>query len=285
SIRVIDGISYQKQYEYNTANQMTLMTYPSGKRVKVGRDARGRPNAMQRVDASGNPQESYLSQINYRVDGQISSQNLGDGATENFAYSNDLLQLTSQTVTKGGATLLSLSYGYGANAGKMGFGTTSGNSGQLVTVTGTINGQSRDQAFTYDNVGRLVAATGWGTWARGFDYDRYGNRTAVRDAVSGGKPLQNTLIGQSGGMTTNGIASVNGTAFSYDASGNVTGDGARAYTYDAQNRIVSVSGPVSESYSYDAGSRRVKKEAGGVVTHYIWEGGQVIAEYERGGGA
>ena len=45
-------------------------------------------------------------------------------------------------------------------------------------------------------------------------------------------------------MKTNRIASVNGTAFSYDASGNVTGDGARTYTYDAENRIVSVSGPV-----------------------------------------
>jgi hypothetical protein len=30
---------------------MTLMTYPSGKRVKVGRDTRGKLSAMQRVDA------------------------------------------------------------------------------------------------------------------------------------------------------------------------------------------------------------------------------------------
>src|SRR5262249_27482421 len=153
-----------------------------------------------------------------------------------------------------------LSYGYQAGAGQMGFGTTSHNSGQLVSVSGTVNGQNRNQAFTYDNVGRLVAATGWGTWARGFDYDRYGNRTAVRDAVSGGNQLQNTVIAQSGGMTTNRIASVNGTGFSYDASGNVTGDGASSYTYDAENRLVSVS-TVSggESYSYDAGNHRVKK--------------------------
>jgi RHS repeat-associated protein len=93
------------------------------------------------------------------------------------------------------------------------------------------------------------------------------------------------VMEQVGGIKTNRIASVNGTAFSYDAGGNVTGDGAGTYAYDAENRIVSVSGPVSESYGYDAGNRRVKKEAGGVVTHYIWEGGQVIAEYERGGSA
>jgi RHS repeat-associated protein len=289
--RVIDGISYQKQYEYNEANQMTLMTYPSGKRVKMEHDARGRMNALQSVDASGNAsvdasgnaQEPYLSGINYRVDGQVSSQNLDAGTTESFGYSDDRLQLTSQTVTKGGNTLLSLSYGYGAGAGQMGSGSTSGNSGQLVSVSGTINGQNRNQAFTYDNVGRLVTATGWGAWARRFDYDRYGNRTAVWDAVSGGNQLQNMALEQVGGIKTNRIASVNGTAFGYDASGAVTGDGARTYTYDAENRVVSVSGLSSESYGYDAGNRRVKKVVGGVVTHYIWEGDQVIAEYERGG--
>jgi RHS repeat-associated protein len=284
-IRVVDEISYETRYEYNAAGQMTLMIYPSGKRVKVERDSRGRPSALQRVDASGAAQESYLSEINYRADGLIGSQRLGSGATESFGYSDDRLQLTSQTVTKGSATLLDLSYGYQAGAGQMGSGSTSGNSSQLVGVNGTINGQGRSQTFTYDNVGRLVTATGWGAWARRYDYDRYGNRTAVWDAVSGGGQLQNALMEQVGGIKTNRIASVNGITFSYDAGGNVAGDGARAFTYDAENRIVSVSGLVSESYSYDAGNHRVKKETGGVVTHYIWEGNQVIAEYERGGAA
>lgn len=291
--RVIDGISYQKQYEYNTANQMTLMIYPSGKRVKVEHDARGRLSAVKRVDDSGTQLDTYLSGINYRVDGQVSSQNLGDETTESFEYSDDRLQLTRQKVMKGGSTLLDLSYGYGALAGQMGNGSTASNSGQLVTVTGTINGQNRNQTFTYDNVGRLVTATGLsgqpteGTpWARRHDYDRYGNRTGVWDAVSGGNPLQNTMIAQANGMTTNRIASVNGTAFDYDASGNVTREGARTYTYDAANRLVSVSEPGGESYGYDAANRRVKKVVGGVVTHYVWEGDhQVIAEYERGGGS
>ena len=87
---------------------------------------------------------------------------LRNGATESFGYSNDRLQPTSQTVTKGGNTLLSLSYGYGAATGQMGSGSMPGNSGQLVSVNGTINGQGRNQTFTYDNVGRLVTATGWG---------------------------------------------------------------------------------------------------------------------------
>jgi RHS repeat-associated protein len=285
--RVIDGINYPKQYEYNEANQMTLMIYPSGKRVNVGRDDRGRLSALKSVDASGAPLNTYLSGINYRVDGQVSGQNLGDETTESFEYSDDRLQLILQKVMKGGAMLLNLSYGYGALDGQMGNGSKAGNSGQPTSVTGTINGQGRNQAFTYDNVSRLVKATASGdwAWARRFDYDRYGNRTAVWDAVSGGNKLQNTVIGQANGMTTNRIESVNGTSFSYDAGGNVTGDGVKTYTYDAEKRLVSVSPPVSESYGYDASNHRVKKVVGGVVTHYIWEGDQVIAEYERGGGS
>jgi len=291
--RWIDGIRYPSQYEYNPVNQMTAMTYPSGKRAKVGHDDRGRLADLKKVDDSGATLETYLSGINYRVDGLISSQNLGDSTTESFEYSGDRLQLTKQKVMKGGSTLLDLSYGYGALAGQMGNGSAAGNSGQLVSVTGTINGQNRNQAFTYDNVGRLVTATGLSSqptegtpWARRFDYDRYGNRTKVWDAVSGGNPLQNTMIEQANGMTTNRmvVESVSGTAFSYDASGNLTQEGAKTYTYDAENRLMSVSvnGIVIESYGYDAMNHRVKKVVGGVVTHYIWEG-KVIAEYERGG--
>ncbi|MBO0798681.1 MAG: RHS repeat-associated core domain-containing protein, partial [Blastocatellia bacterium] len=282
--RVIDGINYQTQYEYNAIGQTTLMIYPSGRRVKMSHDGRGRLSALQGVDSAGGVQANYLSGINYRVDGQVSGLVLGDGATESYGYSDDRLQLTSQTVTNGNTTLLSLSYGYGAGAGQMGIGSKAGNSGQLVSVSGTINGQNRNQSFTYDNVGRLVTATGWGSWARRFDYDRYGNRTAVWDAVSGGNQLQNTALEQVAGITTNRIASVNDKAFSYDASGNTTVDGANSYTYDAENRIVSV-GTINggESYAYDARWHRVKKVVGGVVTYYIWEGDQVIAEYERGG--
>ncbi len=219
------------------------------------------------------------------MDGQISRQKLGDDTTESFTYSDDRLQLTRQKVMRGGATLLDLSYGYGASAGQMGNSTNVGNSGQLVSVSGTINNQNRNQTFSYDNVGRLVTATGWGAWARRYGYDRYGNRTGVWDAVSGGNQLQTALIGQADGAPTNRIASVNGTAFSYDASGNVTNDGARTYTYDAESRVVGVSGVAAESYGYDAANHRVKKEVGGVVMRYIWEGDQVIAEYERGGGS
>jgi len=46
---------------------------------------------------------------------------------------------------------------------------------------------------------------------------------------------------------------------------------------------VSVGG--SGSYGYDSANRRVKKVAAGVTTHYVWEGSEVIAEYDGTSGA
>jgi RHS repeat-associated protein len=72
--------------------------------------------------------------------------------------------------------------------------------------------------------------------------------------------------------------------YGYDAAGNVTSDGSHSYTYDAENRVVSVDGSVA-TYSYDYRNRRVKKAVGSSVTHYVWEAGRVLAEHDGNSGA
>ena len=67
--------------------------------------------------------------------------------------------------------------------------------------------------------------------------------------------------------------------YTYDAAGNVTNDGAHSYTYDSENRLVSVDGGVTAQYSYDQQNRRYKKTIGSTVTHYTWAGGKVLGEY------
>lgn len=95
---------------------------------------------------------------------------------------------------------------------------------QLVAISGTVNSQTRNQAFSYDNVGRLATVSGWSAGGRRYGYDRWGNRTAMRDATVGGTQLQNVIIST--------IASVNGISYSHDASGNLTNDGSHTYPYD-----------------------------------------------------
>jgi hypothetical protein len=80
--------------------------------------------------------------------------------------------------------------------------------------------------------------------AEGFAYDRLGNRTAVWDATSGGAQIQSVALQMSGGVPTNRLTSItNGTATltqTYDASGNLTGDGTHTYQYDGEGRIATV---------------------------------------------
>ncbi|MEK6410972.1 MAG: RHS repeat-associated core domain-containing protein, partial [Acidobacteriota bacterium] len=62
--------------------------------------------------------------------------------------------------------------------------------------------------------------------------------------------------------------------------GNVTNDGVHSYSYDAENRLVSVDNGATASYKYDHQNRRVSKAVGTSLTHYVWQGSQVIAEHD-----
>ncbi len=74
---------------------------------------------------------------------------------------------------------------------------------------------------------------------------------------------------------TENSATVN---YTYDAAGNVTDDDVNTYVYDAENRLVSVNSG-AQTYKYDHQNRRIEKTVGSTTTHYVWEGGQVIAEH------
>jgi YD repeat-containing protein len=67
----------------------------------------------------------------------------------------------------------------------------------------------------------------------------------------------------------------NGNSYTYDLNGNMTGrhiaDPATDYTltYDAENRLVGVSGSITATFTYDADGNRVKTVIGGTTTFYF----------------
>jgi YD repeat-containing protein len=197
-------------------------------------------------------QANHLNRVSYNLVGPVTGIALGNGITEGFGYDTNRMQLTSQTATKSGGSpngLMNLTYGYNASAGQMGAGTTAGNAGQLMSLSGTINSTTESAAYTYDNVGRLLTSdqtSNGQTAQRRFDYDRWGNRTTVWDATSGGAQIQNLTLEMSGGVPTNRLSSVGSgkTAvnYSYDAAGNVTNDGTYSYSYILHEALHSLLG-------------------------------------------
>jgi len=286
--RAIDSNNYTTSYLFGAGDLRSQITYQSGRVVTINRDGGGRLTSL--TDGAG---ANYLSGLSYNAAGQLTGDTLGNGVAEVFGYDANRLQLASQSATKSGGPqngLMNLTYNYQASAGQMGAGSTAGNAGQLMTITGSINATTESAAYTYDNVARLVtsAQTSNGSSAqRRFAYDRWANRTGVWDATSGGTLIQNVALAQSGGAPTNQIAalSIPGWygSYTYDAAGNVTNDGLHAYQYDAENRLVNVDGGGTAQYSYDHHNRRYKKVAGSSTTVYVWEGSQVVSEHDGAG--
>ncbi|HEV8482777.1 MAG TPA: RHS repeat-associated core domain-containing protein, partial [Blastocatellia bacterium] len=228
-----------------------------------------------------------------RADADVTHRVVTGGAvtTEVFGYDSSRLQLTSQTAMRGSTTLMSLTYNYQATAGQNGVGTTAGNSGQLMSISGLINGTTESASYTYDLSNRLTTSsqtTNGVNAQRRFVYDRWGNRTGVWDATTGGNLIQSVVLQQSGGVPTNRLNSVTTNSvqatYTYDAAGNVINDGTHSYVYDAENRLVSTDGG-AVLCSYDHQNRRVKKTTASGTRHYVWEGSQVLAEYNGTTGA
>jgi RHS repeat-associated protein len=291
TIRTIGSRTYTTSYSYNQGSQLKQLTYPSSRAVNVTYDTQGRLSGL----AEGGNGTTWLSSVSYNIAGQVTGDTLGNGVTEVFGYDTNRMQLTSQKAGTASpyTNRMNLTYSYQASAGQMGSGSTAGNAGQLMSISGTstINGTTESATYTYDNLGRLVTSnqTSNGSSAqRRFSYDRWGNRTGVWDATSGGNQIQSITLQQSGGGPTNQIASVTSGStinYTYDAAGNVTNDGAHSYGYDSENRIVTVDGGSTASYAYDHQNRRYKKTVGSTVTHYVWLGSRVLAEHNGSTGA
>ena len=72
--------------------------------------------------------------------------------------------------------------------------------------------------------------------------------------------------------------------FTYDANGNLTGDGTSGYVYDVENRLVSKSGGATATLHYDPLGRlyEVDGSASG-ITRFLNDGDEMVAEYNGSG--
>jgi RHS repeat-associated protein len=293
----MDSQNYAIQYQDDQIGQGTEITYADGRVVATSYDSSGRLSSItEPVNLQTGAGGIYLSNFSYSFAGQVTGDTLSTGITEAFGYDSQRLQLTSQTATApGGQTggLMNLHYSYQAAAGQMGANTATGNASQLMAINNnsTISGTTESAAYTYDLQGRLVTSsqtTNGASAQRRFAYDRWGNRTGMWDATSGGNQIQSIALQQSGGVPTNQIQSVTAGStlnYTYDAAGNVTSDGVHTYQYDAENRIKSVDSAATGSYRYDYQNRRIKRSTSSVAIHYIWEGSRVLAEHNMNTGA
>ena len=72
----------------------------------------------------------------------------------------------------------------------------------------------------------------------------------------------------------------NGQNLTYDANGNLTGDGTRTYVWNSRDQLVQIlqGGNAIASYSYDALGRRIGKTESGITTNYLYDGLDAVQE-------
>jgi RHS repeat-associated protein len=268
---VIDGQSYSLHYAYNAVNQVTSITYPTGRVVTQQVDSAGRLSSISDAAAT------YLSAPTFNAGGQPLGLTLGNGVQAAFAY-NDHMQLSGLRYYKTGTTSDILNLGYDYTTG------VPGNNGQVQAIhfytSPGVEDATKSEYFNYDALGRLSSAnTGIvsstvGTWSSEWGYDRYGNR--LSQTLTGGNlsAYQPNLLVD---PATNRIMSP---GYQYDASGNMTSDGFNNYSYDAANRLVQINGGKA-AYTY-FGPFRIKKLTGTDSTVYIYDGDKPVVEYLNG---
>ena len=140
-----------------------------------------------------------------------------------------------------------------------------------------------DQTYGYDNLNRLISASG-NFLVQGFSYDLSNNRTQARV----GATQYNYTISNA----NNRLTSVSGISPAvtnvYDASGNVISDGMTSYTYNDRGRMSSSTRlGVTVKYSYNGLGQRVAKVGAGISSGaniYMYDdAGHIVGEYDATG--
>ena len=169
--------------------------------------------------------------------------------------------------TIGVGSVYSLSMGYAGN-------------GNILADNDSVNG---NWAYTYDNVNRLLTATGAGqNLPLQPEHEPFGNMTCSNTGSLPCTPLGFAISSATNQITTAG--------YTYDAAGNLLSDNTHGYVYDAENRFTCVLGHgwdlhfgSAMLYLYDAQGQRVGKQHADTLEDYVYDPqGHIISVHDGG---
>ncbi len=257
------GHTFITQYQYDNANRLTQMTYPSGRVVEYQRDAIGRLIGTTTTDSEGT-QTPLITSRNYRADGLWTEQVYGSGLTQSKSYDQQGRLTDHQVSNTGNTNDYSRQYEYDAN-------------GNITREHSFENLYDTD--YQYDALDRLTEELdSIKTLTRGFDYDANGNRLEESEDDNGTTQITPlTYTNQS-----NRIETINGQTISLDPSGRTLQDSeGRSFAYNDAGRIrsISMNGQVVGEYFYNSQQLRTRKVINGNTIFYHYDlAGNLIAE-------
>ncbi|MBF0474981.1 MAG: RHS repeat protein [Deltaproteobacteria bacterium] len=259
-----DGASITRQYDQGGIGRLYKVTDSSGS-TTYSYDSHGRVTQKQQVTGSVNLTTGYT----YDASGRRTSMTYPSGRQLAYLYDTgghvieidvDGTPLVSSITYQAFGSAASWTQGSGVSTYSRTFDQDGRISGIKIGANPTIN-------YTYDAAGRITGIID--------SNEVRPNLTAgaTSYSVSGGS---NQILGRSGPTTQ---------TYTYDAAGNLTGDGTFTYGYDARGRLVQVTaGSSATSYAINGLGQRVSKSSASAMTIFAYdEAGHLIGEYDATG--
>ncbi len=200
---------------------------------------------------------------------------------------------------------------FNPNVGSLNFGDPSNSAQQLLydgagnmvretatasgTVPSTVAGTT---SYGYDGGDRLTGESSdrFGSYNRSYALDAAFNRTGATGSNGQNPSWSRTLTGNNNNQVAGStFGTTSSTSYTYDGEGNraslTSGNTVTTYAYDAQQRLAQVSQSVSGAtatvtmkagYSSD-GLRAWKENSQGVRTYFLYDGDQLVGEFDSSG--
>ncbi len=308
SLRLRSGDADTITYQYDSLNREILKDIPGGTSADVtsrydlaGRRTFARFSTMltpsSDCTATGNPgidycydtvgrlqyETSYGRRLQFAYDAASNRTRLdwADSTTQNplyVQYTYDALNRVDQVQLNGSASGNSLiaDYAYDAMSRR-----TSLSRGAIVNglPTGGLTSYGYSQASRLTSLVHNLegpTTTNDANWTFGYNVaGQVNSRTLVQ-------VYERTVSTLNQAYTPDGLnryTTVGGNAFNYDGRQNLISDGSRNFTYDLENRLLTATGSVSGTLTYDPLGRLRSYATGGTTTEFLYDGDRLVAEY------
>lgn len=240
----------QIQYSYDAVGNRVSMTTPEGETVQYHYNQGSQMTKFQLSSGKG---------VGYTYDalGNVVRKDYAGGTYSTRTYDNAGRLNNLSHLESDGTTIYTQQNTFD-NVGNTltkttGEGTTTYSYDQTYQLTSTDHPVQTDETFTYGPVGNRLTSADHNDWT-------YNNR--------------------------NELISYDAVTYTYDPNGNTVsktdGTGTKYYTYNYENRLIRIDfmdGSYAE-YKYDVNGRRIEKDVDGNVTNFLYDGNQLLAEYD-----
>ncbi len=290
-----DDQTYTTEWQYDTWNRLTEMTYPDGETVTYNYNAGGLLQSM-----SGKKQSDkydYVTQLGYDKFEQRVLLSYGNGTKTTYSYEPKRRRLSNMTAkTAAGRAMMDNSYGYDAVNNILSL------KNNAEVPNNNLMGGSSEYSYEYDDLYRLTSAEGSFTdsnhehrYSLEMKYNSVGSileKVQVHERKGSGDSWQQqkkTSYSQSyeyGDSQPHAPVHIGDQKYSYDKNGNQTGwshdvsGQRRQIVWDEENRIRAIADNGSvQHYIYDASGTRVLKGKSKGQSIYV------NSEYKAGSGS